>query len=279
MIEQRSSRASSVPIVVTRPDDAGRELTAQLAELGADALWLPSFEIGPAPDPEAVRAQLRQMSSYDIAIFVSANAVRATRLILAPPAAGLESDGAYTWPAQVPIGVVGAATRAQEAVAFAGAKIIGPVSLNDEDERAGLEAGSEALWRALQASSIALRRVLIVRAEAGREWLREQLQDAGADVTSVAVYTRRVPRLNEEQGRWLHERSLGAAPALVVTSSEAVAALAQQMAAAPALAHWLRAGRALASHSRIAERLRAAGYRNVVVVAPQAQAIVAVVAT
>jgi len=279
MAEQRSATvsASGVPIVVTRPDLAGRELAAQLAQHGADALWLPSFVIGPAPDLEVARAQLRQLRAYDIAVFVSPNAVRATRVALASaesgPASKIESEFEYAWPAQVVIGAVGAATQAQAAAAFAGAKIIAPALLHDDDD-----AGSEALWRALQSSSIALRRVLILRAEAGREWLREQFQSAGAEVTSVAVYSRRVPPLNDGQRRWLHERSGGAPPALVVTSSEAVAALAQQMDAAPTLARWLRTGRAFASHPRIAARLQAAGYLNVAVVMPQAQAIVAALA-
>ena len=87
-----------------------------------------------------------------------------------------------------------------------------------------------------------------------------------------------MPPLNDAQLGWLHERSGGARPALVVTSSEAVTALAHQLAAAPVLAGWLRSGRALASHPRIAERLQAAGYLDVAVVAPQAQTIVAALA-
>jgi uroporphyrinogen-III synthase len=63
--------------------------------------------------------------------------------------------------------------------------------------------------------------------------------------------------------------------ASVVSSSDAVEALARMCDAQPEVLRALRSGTALASHPRIAERLRAAGFGRVVVCAPDAAAIVA----
>jgi uroporphyrinogen-III synthase len=125
----------------------------------------------------------------------------------------------------------------------------------------------------LQAMQPLPRRVLLLRAQIGREWLAEKLQEAGAAVTPLAVYSR-LPFAPPAQ---LRARLAAAAPeglASVVSSSDAVDALAGSFAGQPEVLQALRAGPALASHPRIAERLRAAGFARVAVCAPEVQAIV-----
>ena len=118
-------------------------------------------------------------------------------------------------------------------------------------------------------------RVLLLRAEGGRTWLADRLAGAGARVTAVAVYSRRARSAGEDDiatlRRW---RDAGRAPAMLVTSSEAIEVLVRQIDRAGAR-DWLRAGLALATHERIAERLRAAGFARVALAAPRADAIVA----
>lgn len=65
------------PVIVTRPAAGGRALAAALLARGLDALWLPAFEIGPAPDEAAARAALARLADFDLAVFVSPAAVRA----------------------------------------------------------------------------------------------------------------------------------------------------------------------------------------------------------
>jgi uroporphyrinogen-III synthase len=116
--------------------------------------------------------------------------------------------------------------------------------------------------------------VLLLRAQSGREWLAEKLQEAGSTVTPLAVYT----RMPFEPSAELRARLAGAAPeglASVVSSSDAIGALANMLDTQPQVLQALRAGAALASHPRIAERLQAAGFARVVVCAPEVQAIVA----
>ena len=251
-------------ILVTRPGTAGSALVDALRERGAEALWLPSFELGPAPDPALVATTLQRLAEFDLAIFVSPAAVRGAAAALPP-----------RWPARTRAAVVGTATasalRAQYAVAPP--RLVEPAG----EASAG---GSEALWVALGAQGLleqgAPSSVLILRAAHGREWLAEQLRATGANVTTLAVYTRSAcalaPAARARLAAWLGE---GRAIATVLTSSEAVAVLAQQLAADPALRATVLAGRALASHERVAAAARAAGFAQVTLAAPEPDALLA----
>lgn len=249
------------PIVVTRPEAGGRTLTEALTARGLDALWLPAFEIGPAPDEPAARAALGRLADFDLAIFVSPAAVRAAAALLSG-----------TWPARTAIGAVGAATARAVAQSIPGAQSAPLVAPGAADEH---DAGSEAFWDALARAALRPQRVLLLRAQGGRAWLADRLTRAGARVTAVAVYSRRTRSAGGDEiatlRRW---RDAGRAPATLVTSSEAVAVLVRQFDRAGAR-DWLRAGVALATHARIAERLRAAGFARVLLAAPNADAIMA----
>lgn len=247
---------SARPLVVTRPGATGERLAADLRAAGCDALWLPAFEFGTAADPAQAQAVLARLADYDLAIFVSPAAVAATATLLAQP-----------WPANTVIGAVGAATKREVLARIAGAE-----AATIDAPAAGDEGGSEALWAILQDRAGTFRRALILRAEHGREWLAERLQAAGVQVRALAVYTRRVAapdaRTRSTLRAWMQA---GRACAVLVTSSEAVEALAAQLEAD--IAGWVRAGRALATHERIAQRLRAAGFADVRVVAADVASI------
>ena len=69
-------------VIVTRPASAGQRLFERLLERGHRAWWWPAFDIGAAPDAQRARATLARLADYDLAIFVSANAVRAAQPLL-----------------------------------------------------------------------------------------------------------------------------------------------------------------------------------------------------
>ena len=250
-----------ITVVVTRPGAAGRRLADELQQAGQPALWLPAFEFGPAPDEAAASAALADLARFDLAIFVSPQAARAAAALLTRP-----------WPAGTAIAAVGAGTRAAVLAsipAAAGAVLLAPP--DDGDMR---RSGSESLWPLLQAMRPLPRRVLLLRAQGGREWLAERLHEAGATVVPVAVYS----RLRFVPDPRLRERLAAAAAsgsACVVSSSDAVEALTAMFAAEPEMLRALRDGLALAAHPRIAERLRKAGFGRVAVCAPTVDAIVA----
>ena len=253
-----------IAILVTRPGPPGRALVDAIQARGAEALWLPSFELGPAPDPAAVAATLQRLAQFDLAIFVSPAAVRGAALAL--PA---------QWPASTRAAVVGAATAGALRAHYTAAP---PPIIAPSGDSA--EGGSEALWAALEAQGVlardAPRAVLILRAAHGREWLGERLRELGARVETLAVYTRSAsdapPAARQRLSQW---RSAGRAVVTVLTSSEAVGVLAQQLAPDTGLRAAVLAGRALASHERVAAAARAAGFAQVTIAAPDADAVLA----
>jgi uroporphyrinogen-III synthase len=233
-------------VIVTRPASAGERLFDRLLEKGHRAWWWPAFDIGAAPDAQRARAILARLADYDLAIFVSANAVRAAQALL---------SGA--WPPGTMIGAVGASTRAAIEVELKPSSSL-VVSAQDEDQ----QSGSEAFWRVWQATKQRAHRVLLVRAEDGRNWLGERFEEQGARVDAIAVYSRRQRRPSADELQRLHE-SIAAdeKPAIIFSSTEAVAALDRQVDLAAQ--GWLRNGIAIACHPRIAEQLLSNGYGRV----------------
>jgi uroporphyrinogen-III synthase len=233
-------------IIVTRPGDAGARWQQRLQAAGYAAQWWPAFELGPAPDEARARAGLDRLAQFDLAVFVSPIAVAATAQRLARP-----------WPASTAIGAVGAATRAAVVATWpAATALVAPLA----DEA----AGSEAFWEAWLRSGRPATRVLILRAQHGREWLAQQFAATGAEVETLAVYARMAHELSAPERAALDTAVAAGVPAVTIfTSTEAIAALDDQVAATRGADRWLRDGRALATHPRIRERLLDAGYRTV----------------
>jgi uroporphyrinogen-III synthase len=247
------------PVIVTRPARPGQRLTARLAQRGRDAVWWPAFDIEAADDPDTVRARLQSLAQYDLAVFVSTNAVHAV-------AGLLQAD----WPASTVIGAVGAATRDAARAELRGAHRATVLAPDGDDD-----PGSEAFWRAWQASGRSARNVLLLRAGSGRDWIVERLRSAGASVEPLAVYRRRPHQLGpadvEQLRAWFTSNSR---PAAIVTSSEAVDALPGQLHAVAGAIEWLQRGIAIATHPRVAQRLQSAGFQHVETCAADDDAIV-----
>jgi uroporphyrinogen-III synthase len=133
---------------------------------------------------------------------------------------------------------------------------------------------SEALWERLAGRQWAGRSVLVVRGEDGRDWLAETLRERGAAVEFVAAYRRRPPALSAGEQALLQQSLADPRGRLwLFSSSEAVGHL---RVLAPA-ADWTRSA-ALASHPRIAQAARAAGFGRVDLVAPRPAAVAAAAA-
>jgi uroporphyrinogen-III synthase len=232
--------------IVTRPASAGRRLFERLRRHGYRAHWWPAFDIGAAPDPQHARSVLARLHDYELAIFVSAAAVRAAQSLM---------QGA--WPSETMIGAIGASTRAAvEAELKPRPKAV--VSAADEDP----QSGSEAFWRAWLATNRNARRVLLIRAQDGRNWIKERFAEQGTQIDTVAVYSRTLRRPSGEELQNLRDwMASGEQPAIVFSSSEAVTALDRQVGSAAQA--WLRNGVAIACHPRIGEQLLSNGYTRV----------------
>lgn len=236
--------------LVTRPGEAGQRLAGALRDHGQSALWWPAFDLLAPADVEPLQAMLQQLAQFDLAVLVSPAAVRGL--------AALDLCG--TWPVTTRIAAVGSGTLQLARSLLPGAEAARSIAPAADAP----QGGSEALWEALRREREPPRRALIVRAEAGREWLGDRLREAGCRVEYAGVYRRSLHVPSREQRAALSaSQGGGDRAAAIVTSSEAVAALDRQFCETPDAKAWLRQGLALCSHPRIANALRAAGYAAV----------------
>ncbi|MDP1648025.1 MAG: uroporphyrinogen-III synthase [Rubrivivax sp.] len=247
-------------LIVTRPRAQAAAWVRELCSLGQDVAALPLIDIAALDDPAPLYRAWQRLDGYALVIFVSANAVQ--HFFAAAPAGS-------GWPAKVLAGSTGPGTSA--ALRAAGV----PAAALVEPAADAPAFDSEALWAQVSGQDWAGRRVLVVRGEDGRDWLAETLRARGAAVDFVAAYRRRPPLCSAAEAALL--QSALAAPAehlWLFSSSEAVANL---RALAPA-ADWSRSA-ALASHSRIVQAARAAGFGRVDLAAPVPAAVVALLST
>jgi uroporphyrinogen-III synthase len=228
-------------IVVTRPARQAAGLAREIAALGGRPLIFPAIVILPPADASALRAVQSNLGRYDIAIFVSANAVEYG---VGDPAA---------WPARILTLAPGPGTAAAlAAVGIANARI--PATTMDSE-------GVLALPQLLDVSG---KRIVIFRGDGGRELLRTTLEARGATVVQVECYRRAKPQGGAAGliDAWREKR----VDAVTLTSGEGLDNL-WDILDGEGRAH-LAATPAFVPHASIAERARGLGLRQVIVTPP-----------
>ena len=234
-------------IVLTRPAGQNETLATVLQAQGAAVWCLPLIEILPPSeaDAAALQALAPLLSSFDLAFFVSPNAVEHALRVL--PHAG--------WPANLGVATVGpGSARALHQAGFS--EVIVP--------QAGFDSEAVLALPAFAAPAVAGRRVLILRGNGGRELLAETLAARGAQVAVRTCYQRRAPVL--DVAPLLQAARDGALHALVFSSSEAVGNLALRLG--EATHELLQAVPAFVPHPRIAQRVRELGAAELIETAP-----------
>jgi uroporphyrinogen-III synthase len=268
-------------ILITRPQPQASEWVQSLnaddalRRIGAQALALPLLAItGPADwmgvaaawsglivaEKQRFGARIPERPDalcWDAVVFVSPAAV--DQFFAVP--SGMVAD--KSWPAHCWAAAPGPGTLA--ALARHGVpatRLLGP----PDDAR---QFDSEALWAAMGRHSWLGRRVLIVRSEGGREWLAQQLVQAGAQIDFLSAYRRCVARWGDG-AHGLCERALSQPDSHLwcFSSSEAIDALVKLRPQAS----WAHAG-AVVTHPRIAERAQAAGFGRIFTSMPTLQAL------
>jgi len=240
-------------VVVTRPRAQAPMLVAALERHGLRTHQFPLLDIAPTPNLEDLRAALSDPSRYALVVFVSPNAVQ--QAFAAMP------EG-FRWPQEVPVAVVGPASAqalATHGVAPPAHRVIRPGTHADDARQ-----DSEALYAQLDVASLRGREVLIVRGNGGREWLADQLREAGVSVRAVEAYRRSVPV--PDAAAWNALRAvLAGRHAWTLTSSEAVRNLDDLARAnlSPADLETLHGAPCFASHARIIEQAQSLGFRDV----------------
>lgn len=137
---------------------------------------LPVLEILDPQDSSAARDIVDRLNEFDIAIFISANAVNKAMELITPRRG---------WPASLSVAAVGARTA-------------------EELQRHGQQVNimprqpfnSEALLSLHEMRNVASKRVIIFRGEGGRELLGDTLRERGAHIEYAEVYRRGKPAGN-----------------------------------------------------------------------------------
>ncbi len=254
VVASTAAAPASVPqVIVTRPEREALQWVQALRARGIAAEALPLIAIGPPPDLAALEAARARVLDYRALMFVSGNA--AQHFIDSKTALALASQA----PAAIKTRVWSPGPGTAQTLCALGV----PTHLIDRPAHDAAQFDSEALWAQVQGQVGAGERVLVVRGTeagaaaqdgSGREWLARQLQAAGARAEFVVAYTRGAPRFTPAEQALARAAVAGGALWLLSSSQ----ALAHLCAALPQQ-DWA-AARALATHPRIAQAARAAGF-------------------
>ena len=266
-------------VIITRPALEAGDWVQQLQHQGFAAESLPLMDIAAASgiaDVQAIQQAWQHIENYAACMFVSGNAVRfffenfeqkkaLAQNLLGPIAINTIANKAVKLlPPHLRFMAPGPGTAA--ALLAAGV----PAGQIDSPPLDAGQFDSEALWKVVGQRDWQGRRVLVVRGatsplgqtsqtpavSSGRDWLAQQWLAAGCQVDLVGVYERRACVFTPEQAQRAQRASRDGAVWLF-SSSEAVQHLLGQ--AALQGTDWRRAV-AIATHPRIAETVRAAGW-------------------
>jgi uroporphyrinogen-III synthase len=160
---------TGIGVLVTRAIHQAGPLCDLIQAQGGRPQLLPALEICDPLDPAPVKNLLAQLDRFDIAIFISPNAVTH----------GLALLPSHALPPGLKIGAVGAGTA--RALQYAGVEThILPEGRFD----------SEALLETPALQQVTGQRIIIFRGEGGRPLLGDSLQQRDAEVVYAEVYRR-----------------------------------------------------------------------------------------
>jgi uroporphyrinogen-III synthase len=260
-------------VIVTRPRLEADVWVKQLRALNFDAIALPLIHIGAPPENDDVKRAWGELHQYSAVMFVSSNAVRyfyhsnmpLSGVLITSVAinniANLEGKAAKPrmW-------ATGPGTRD----ALLAQSV--PSDLIDSPDADAAQFDSETLWNTVKHQVKMGDKVLIVRGRSqglndtngaesvkmnGRPWLADQLTAAGVQVDIVISYERRAPVFDAAEVA-LSRQACTNQSIWLLSSSEAVANL-RMVAGLDSGLNWSNA-RAIATHPRIAQAAKEAGF-------------------
>lgn len=240
-------------IVVTRPKGQAETLLALIRQAGGEPLEIPALEILELVDLAPLHSVIERLDSFDMAIFVSRNAVRKAFALM----------GKRPWPAHLRVATVGNGSR-EELEAHGITGVSAPSG----------QADSEALLALQDFSAVAGRRIAIFRGQGGRTLLGDTLTVRGALVEQAPCYRRARPAHSASLLAAAWER--GTVDAVMVSSGEGLANLLEMLGDGPARL----SGTALfVPHPRVAVEAVRKGLKRPIVAGPgDAQMAAALVA-
>ena len=238
-------------ILVTRPAHQAAHLAELIRQAGGKPILFPTLEIVDPPDLKPLHALIERLEQFDIAIFISPNAVhKALNLIRAQ----------RELPPHLKIAAIGKGSR--KALEQFGVKdVIAPTQRFD----------SEALLERPELQNIAGLRIIIFRGDGGRELLGDVLVQRGAHLEYAECYRRQKPQADNSALRYLWARN--ELNAVTVTSAEALRNLYD--IAGKLCQQWFKKTPVFVTHERIAQTARELGLEQVFVTEAGDEGIVA----
>lgn len=227
-------------ILVTRASHQAEALCESIRQAGGQALHFPVLDIVPAFGHPSIDSVKQRLEDFDIAIFISANAVEF----------GLQTLGQL--PQRWQLACVG-----QQTAAALSQHGYHPDIVPAEDFT------SEGLLNLDELQQVNQRQILIVRGEGGRETLKQHLLARGAEVSYLECYRRQIPNLDYRPLQ--AQVKAGAIDVITVSSSQSLDSLSQVCPLAE-----LRQLPLIAINQRMAERAQAAGYTHIAAIAANA---------
>lgn len=261
-------------IVVTRPRGQAKNLAQRIMQAGGQATLFPLLEISPVLDPQSLYALIARLHEFNLAIFVSPNAVRYGMEAIIT-ASNAVSPSQLSSPSFLPLADGSGISNKAEGHANVSTKQYNALpatlkiaTVGQGSVRALRDYGvthviapqdrfdSEALLALPELKQTAGWRVVIFRGNGGRKLLGDTLNARGAEVEYATCYQRAKPHQDTSM-------LIAANPgAITVTSSEALGYLwdmldsmaKKQLAAVPLFV----------PHARIAETAHNLGWSEVV---------------
>jgi len=231
-------------VVVTRPAGQAAHFATALTEAGAIPVLYPVLEIRDIEDPAPLLDAAIRLDSFDLAVFVSPNAIeKALNLILSRRA----------WPEGLRVAALGKSSE-RELARHGIRDVISPP----------LRFDSEALLELPELSGVNGWRVIVFRGDGGRELLGDTLKKRGASVEYVSCYRRARPQLDPAPLLKLWEQ--GRLDAVTLTSSEGLRNFFDMVGHLGQA--WLKKTPAFVPHARIAEQAQALGLARVIPTGP-----------
>ena len=221
---------------MTRPREQAEQLAHGIEKLGGKGILFPLLEISPLTDKQPLRALIKRLHEFHLAIFISPNAVKY----------GMEAIlEAGELPDTLQIATIGSSS-AQALHEYGASKVIAPQHRFD----------SEALLSLAELQDVKNKHVLIFRGDKGRELLGETLKTRGAEVEYAACYQRGKPQLDIST-------LLASRPdILTISSSEALQNLCE--VSRQEEIERIKAMPLFVTHPRIATAAHKRGWRNII---------------
>lgn len=227
-------------VLITRPDERGKQLVAMLNQSGIVALHLPLFTLEAGDELVQLPAQLNQLNSGDYVLAVSKSAVDFA-------AETLKATG-FHWREDLHFFTVGRGTAQHFACQ------------SERNIRYPLESEtSEGLLQLPEMQDLQGKQILILRGNGGRAFFREQAESRGAQVSLLECYRREPIVYNNEEQISLCKRA--GVDTIVATSLEILQAL---MDFVPQNEQdWLKSCRLITVSPRIARAAKQGGWQDI----------------